>query len=208
MRNEPAIIRAVAFIDGQNLFHSAKQAFGYNFPNYNVRKLAEHICELNNWHLTAVRFYTGIPDEADKPFWHHFWAAKGAQMGRDGVKVFTRALRYRTKKVRLPDGSEFPFLDGDEKGIDVRISLDIIRMALKQEFDIALLFSRDQDMSEVADEIRIISQEQGRWIKIASAYPFSPALRFRGIDKTDWIKIDRAMYDRCLDPRDYRPKKT
>lgn len=28
----------------------------------------------------------------------------------------------------------------------------------------------------------------------------------RGIDKTDWIRIDRATYDACLDRRDYRRK--
>jgi hypothetical protein len=28
----------------------------------------------------------------------------------------------------------------------------------------------------------------------------------RGINKTDWIKIDRQLYDSCLDPNDYRPK--
>ena len=28
------------------------------------------------------------------------------------------------------------------------------------------------------------------------------------IDGTDWIRIDRALYDSCIDPRDYRPKKT
>jgi hypothetical protein len=28
----------------------------------------------------------------------------------------------------------------------------------------------------------------------------------RGINGTDWIKIDRATYDACLDARDYRPK--
>ena len=62
-----------------------------------------------------VRFYTGVPDAADNPFWNHFWTAKGAQMGREGVRVFTRPLRYRNKQVRLPDGSTYSFLDGDEK---------------------------------------------------------------------------------------------
>ena len=27
-----------------------------------------------------------------------------------------------------------------------------------------------------------------------------------GVDKTDWIPIDRATYDACVDPRDYRPR--
>ena len=42
---------------------------------------------------------------------------------------------------------------------------------------------------------------------MASAFPFSPASpNRRGINGTDWIKIDRATYDACLDPNDYRLK--
>ena len=29
----------------------------------------------------------------------------------------------------------------------------------------------------------------------------------RGINKTDWITIDRATYDACIDPVNYRPAK-
>ena len=70
-----------------------------------------------------------------------------------------------------------------------------------------LVFSQDQDFSEVADEVRAVAKEQGRWIKMASAYPVSPTVgNDWGINKTDWIPIDRALYDACIDPRDYRPK--
>ncbi|WP_188237884.1 NYN domain-containing protein [Sphingopyxis sp. LK2115] len=207
MADQLPLIRAVAFFDGQNLFHSAKQAFGYSWPNFDPTLLAERVCQGHGWQLQQTRFYTGVPDAADKPFWNHFWVAKAAQMARQGVHVYTRSLRYRNKKVRLPDGTEHSFLDGDEKGIDVRIALDVIRLALKREFDVAILFCRDQDLTEVADEIRLIAQEQNRWIKVASAFPVSPTYRVRGIDKTDWIKLDRQLYDQCLDSRDYRPKK-
>jgi hypothetical protein len=95
-----------------------------------------------------------------------------------------------------------------EKGVDMRISLDIITRAHSKAFDVALVFSQDQDLAEVADEIRAIARTQDRWIKIASAYPYSSASRsFRGIDRTDWIQVDRETYDACLDPRDYRPKR-
>lgn len=98
-------------------------------------------------------------------------------------------------------------LTGEEKGIDVRIALDVIRMAHRQEYDIALVFSQDQDLSEVADEIRAIAAEQARWIKMACAFPSSPTSRNRrGVNKTDWIRIDRDTYDACLDRRDYRSK--
>jgi uncharacterized LabA/DUF88 family protein len=197
----------VAFFDGQNLFHSAKVAFGYKYPNYDPLALAEAVCLNRGWQLVGTRFYTGIPDASDSPFWNHFWTAKAAHMGRQGTHVYMRPLRYRNKQVRLPDGSIHTFLDGDEKGIDVRIALDVIRLAHQRVYDVAVVFCRDQDLSEVAEEIRLIAAEQARWIKIASAYPYSPAVRnWRGIDKTDWVKIDRATYDACIDRRDYRPK--
>lgn len=126
-------------------------------------------------------------------------------MGQTGIRVITRPLRYRNKIVRLPDGTQPSFLTGDEKGIDVRIALDIIAGARNRLYDVAIVFSQDQDLAEVATEIRTIAAEQGRWIKITCAFPDSPTVRNRrGINSTDWIRIDRATYDRCIDPRDYR----
>ena len=58
MPAEPAIKRAVAFFDGQNLFHAVKRAFGYTFPNYDPRLLAEKVCATKGWTLTGVRSYT------------------------------------------------------------------------------------------------------------------------------------------------------
>src|SRR2546422_448621 len=121
MPPEPPVKRTVVFVDGQNLFHAAREAFGYTYPNYDIRALA------------------------------------------------------------------------------------VIRMAHRAEYDVGVILSQDQALSEVAEEIRTIAREQNRWIKIACAFPSSPTSRNRrGIDKTDWIRIDRATYDACLDRRDYR----
>ena len=207
MPPEPAVKRAIAFIDGQNLFHAARESFGYPYPSYDVSALAMAVSQAQGWARSQTRFYTGIPDPNDDPFWHSFWSAKLAVMGRQDVHLFARSLRYRNRVVNLADGTKHTFLAGEEKGIDVRIALDIIRLAHREEFDVALIFSQDQDLSEVADEIRAIAGEQNRWIKVASAFPFSPTTRNRrGIEKTDWIKVDRVTYDACLDRRDYRPK--
>jgi hypothetical protein len=76
---------------------------------------------------------------------------------------------------------------------------------MRNEYDVAVVFSQDQDLSEVSDEIRVLSRQVGRWIRIACAYPMSPTVKKRrGINNTQWIQIDRAMYDACLDPTDYR----
>lgn len=202
---EPQRKRVISFIDGQNLFYAAKEAFGYSHPNYDVRALSDSLSRKYGWYLAQVRFYTGIPDVADDADKNHFWSGKLALMGKQGIEIFSRPLRYRNRKVRLPDNTTHSFLAAEEKGIDVRIALDIIRLARLRQYDVALIFSQDQDLSEVAEEIRILANEQNRWIKIVSAFPSSPASRNRrGINKTDWIKIDRAAYDACIDHRDYR----
>lgn len=127
-------------------------------------------------------------------------------MGWQGVRIFSRSLRYRHQTVPLADGMVQTVLIGREKGIDVRIALDAVHAVRTSACDVVLIFSQDQDLAELADEVRLIARDQQRWVKIASAFPFSPTVRNRrGIERTDWIRIDRATYDRCLDPRDYRP---
>jgi uncharacterized LabA/DUF88 family protein len=205
---EPPAKRAVAFIDGQNLFHATKKAFGHQFPNYDPEALAERVTGARGWTLSQILFYTGIPDRTDNAFWNHFWTAKLAVMGTRGVRTFSRPLRYRNQTVPLPGGGSTTILVAEEKGIDVRIALDVVRMARENAYDVALIFSQDQDLSEAADEVKAISVQQGLWIKVACAFPFSPTVENRrGINGTEWIKIDRATYDACLDPNDYRPKK-
>src|SRR3990172_3628351 len=153
----PTSPRTITFIDGQNLFYAAKEAFGYSYPNYD-------------------------------PLWHHFWSAKLAQMGRLGVTIFSRPLRYRNQTVNLPDGTKHTILVGQEKGIDVRVALDIVRLANEDSYDVCLILSQDQDLTEAVDEVKLAARKQNRWIKVACAFPTSPTFRNnRGIDKTAWI---------------------
>jgi len=208
MATEPTSKRAIAFFDGQNLFYAAKEAFGYSYPNYDPKLLAERICASKGWTLAGVQFYTGVPSPGDKPDWNYFWTAKMAVMGTRGVQTFSRSLRYRNQTVTLPDGTSAVTLVGQEKGVDVRIALDIVRFALDGKYDVALIFSQDQDLSEAVEDVKKISVLQNRWIKLACAFPVSPTVqKTRGINGTDWIRIDRATYDACIDPKDYRPKK-
>ena len=203
----PANPRTVVFVDGQNLFHAAKDAFGYSYPNYDPVALARRLCAGQAWTAAQVRFYTGVPEAGDSPFWNHFWTHKLAQMGRMGVHVFSRPLRYRNQTVRLPDGSEHAVLVGQEKGVDVRLALDIVRLAADRHYDVGLILSQDQDLTEAVEDVKLIARQQSRWVRLACAFPCSPVSRNRrGIDRTDWIKIDRALYESCIDKRDYRPK--
>ena len=203
---EPPIKRAVSFFDGQNLFYHAKAAFGYDHPNYDPVKLTDAVCAERGWARHGVRFYTGIPDSDRDPERYQYWQRRFLGMRRRGITVTTRQLRYQIQTQTLPDGTEQEIVIArQEKGIDLRIGLDVARMARLGELDVAVIFSQDQDLAEVADEIRYIARSENRWLKIASAFPISPtASAMRGIDKTDWVRMDRTFYDACLDPQDYR----
>ncbi len=127
-------------------------------------------------------------------------------MRRAGIDVTSRPLRYRLESIRLPDGSVYELPTQREKGIDLRLGLDVVRMARNAELDVAILFSQDQDLAEVAREVRDIAKSTNRWLKIVSAFPHGPhATASRGIDRTDWFRMTQDFYDSCLDPRDYRP---
>jgi len=208
MRKEPEEKRVYVFIDGQNLYHAVKKAFGYTYPNYDPLALSKAVCQVPDFSLKKVNFYTGVPKKSIDPLWHGFWERKIVEMGKRGVRTFTRPLRYTEEKVNTPDGKETTVIVGREKGVDVRIALDLVRMARHNLFDVALIFSQDQDLSEVANEVREISKEHDRWIKVACAFPVSPVVdNPRGINGTDWIPVDRKLYDSCLDPIDYRLRK-
>lgn len=193
----PANPCAIAFIDGQNLFHCARESFGYTYPNYDIPKLAAAVCALRGWTLTQARFYTGVPPKNRDEKWHKFWADKAVRMSRAKVHVTTRPLRY-TEEL-LTDGT-YAYI-AREKGIDVRIAIDVLTFADRKAYDVAVIFSQDQDLAELTSEIRSIAARQNRWIKLACAYPLSDqSPNSRGIANTDWITIDKALYDECLDP--------
>lgn len=139
--------------------------------------------------------------------WHGYWNRRITAMARAGIAVIARPLRYRIERVRLPDGSAQDIPVAREKGIDLRLGLDVVRMARNGELDVAVIFSQDQDLAEVASEVRDMARAQGRWLKAVSAFPDSrSATSKRGIDRTDWFRMNREFYNACLDPRDYRPK--
>ena len=197
----------MGFIDGQNLYQHAKDAFGHYHPNYDPLKLHNAVCAANGWTPNLVRFYTGVPDSNRDPMWGGYWSNRIIALKRAGVHVTTRKLRYRDKTVQLPDGTEQTVTTPQEKGIDVRLALDIVRLARKRNFSVAVIYSQDQDLAEVVEEIREIAAEQQRVIDVACAFPSGPrATSRRGVDRTQWIRMDETFYNACIDPKDYRPK--
>lgn len=203
----PNPVRVRAFVDGSNLFNSLKRCFGHRHPNYDIARLAQAVVALEpNRLLVGTSFYIGIPkplDDADKNAW---WSKKLAAMGRTGVSVNTRHLKRRELSIKLGGLVFFektvPRLV--EKGIDLKLGLDLVRLARNNAYDAAIVFSQDGDLVEAVEEVHSIATEQNRWIQVECAYPVAGGVDSWPIRRTMPRQITRALYDLSIDPTDYR----
>lgn len=125
-------------------------------------------------------------------------------MSRKNIDVFTRVLRYRSETIDCPEGHSFSNDYSVEKGIDVRIALDIISAAVSGEYENIIIFSQDQDLSEAVHEVKAIAKATKQYINIHCAYPYNSDEGYsRGINGANWIQISHTEYTDCLDTRKY-----
>ncbi len=194
-------MRTIVFIDGQNLYHLAKRAWGsvgrsvYSWPSYDVKKLSNALVnEKDGRTLVEIRFYTGVPDPRVGPnqeFWHGFWSNKIRHLRRQGIHVYRGRVN----------------VGGQEKGVDVSLAIDLIRATYEYQYEAAIIVSQGSDFGPAIRLAKQIAKGQSRMLAFESRYPVGPGRRSRrGVPGTTWRPIDKDTYDACQDPRDYRPK--
>ena len=99
---------------------------------------------------------------------------------------------------------------GQEKGVDVSLAIDLIRLTYEQQYDVAILVSQDWDFGPAVKLARQIGASEGRGLSFESWFPYEPggSRSKRGVPSTTWGHIDRPTYDSWNDPRDFRPAKS
>lgn len=105
----------------------------------------------------AVRVYRGRPDPGHQPRVASSNDAQAAQWQRDQrIQVIRRQLVYR----------DWPRLPPVEKGIDVAVAVDMMRLAFRHQYDALVLFSSDSDLLpalEAIVEMRLTHVEVACW---------------------------------------------
>jgi uncharacterized LabA/DUF88 family protein len=129
--------RAIVFVDGQNLYHAARELWAtvpfvpgsrYSYPCYVVKKMAEALCaKVSGRTLAQIRFYTGVPSPGRSAFWHGFWGNKLRFLGSQGIQVY---------RGRVNPG-------GQEKGVDVNIAVDLVWLTYTKAYEVAIIVSQD-----------------------------------------------------------------
>ncbi len=200
--------RARIFVDGQNLYHQARESFDYGYPNYNVMALSQLVCTRLGYVLCGVNFYTGIPREKNDKLWADFWNKKRSRMARTGVVSYFTYLKYSEQSVWEKGESgkavNRKVLVAREKGIDIRIAIDVLKVCRNNSCDVAVIFSQDQDLWEAVKETKAIAKSGGRNFEVVSAFPVSDTSNnIRGINDTKIFRINKEDYDKCLDNTKY-----
>ena len=189
-------MRTLVQFDGQNLYRLAMRAYGpgppYTWPSYDVVSLAQAlVSRVPGRTLSEVRFYTGVPASPKMPSGTKFWNNKLRVLQRQGVYTYRGRLSSNGQNVQ-------------EKGVDVSMAIDLVQAAHHQSYDLAIIVSQDSDLAPAVSLARQVAQAQNRAVDFESAIPQVPGRRLFGIRGTILTTIDKATYDKCLDPTDYR----
>lgn len=195
--------RVVLFIDYQNVYMAARQAF-YPSPRamphwegqIDPLALGQLIVERSPFDrtLSGVRMYRGIPDATKDPKGHGACLRQIAAWSKSKrIQVVARPLRY-------PSG--WPNKKPKEKGIDVALAVDFVLMAVRRDYDVGILMSADTDLTpalEAVVDLEAARVEVGAW---SSAHRHSSRLAIN--TKSLWCHwLDMADYGRVQDRRNY-----
>jgi len=194
--------RVVAYIDGASLLASVREAFGHRWLAADLHVLARRVCERQGWRLVHTRLYVSLPPEDEDPEGHAWWSGVMIEQELDGVRVWSRPQESRVVSMPLPGGGTVTRRVSLHHGLSVRLALDAIRIQSAGGQDIALFLSQEADLAELADELRAIAEDQGRAVRVASAYPFATAAAgARGVPRTEHLRMERALYESCVGRR-------
>ena len=195
-------LRLALFIDGQNAYRRARALF-FRDPQssrdgqFRPIDLGHMIAGRGGPNgtpctLSDVRIYSGEPDARRDPRTYAAHRRQTRRWSSDGATVITRPLRY-------PRG--WPAIPAQEKGVDVALAVDFVKLALEGEYDVGVMMSTDNDLLPVLEVVR--DHDPGT-IHVAVAAWSAPGhhqrLRLPGL----WCHwLDRADYHAVADRTRY-----
>ncbi len=208
--------RAIVFVDANNWYHNVKLLFKPS--KISIQKVANLICNNLKLDLVETRWYASIPDivDGEEDYFDHMHFL--SLLEKEGVKLITRKLQRLSAKETLRKKRqtidsldlcdnckpliEASFLDladikRKEKGIDVWIAIDMVKMAINNEYDICILVSGDTDFVPAINLIKDIGKEA-----LSAFVPFGYSTELR--NSTKYFIIRKETLTKCF--RDYGKK--
>jgi len=167
--------RVIVFIDGSNFYHSLKSGFGSAKIDFSL--LINHL--VGNRHLVRVYYYNATlhPTQGEQQ-------VKSQQSFLNAV----RSLPYF--EVRLgrlePRGNTYV-----EKGVDVRLAVEMLKFAVAGIYDTAILVSGDADFSHAVQAVK----DLGKHVELAFCTRGLSRQLQQVCDR--FIQIDQDLLEEC-----------
>ena len=142
--------RVFVFIDGNNFYFKLKELTSKKFGllDFDFRKFAEWIVQPDE--LTEIRYYIGAIRRQRNN-------VKSEEMYANQQRLF-RKLQTQNINVVLGQLIQHPDKTFHEKGVDVRLAVEMIRFARQDKYDIAYLISSDTDLVAAIEEVRSLGK--------------------------------------------------
>ena len=153
--------RVAVFIDLQNSYHCARDAFCQEFApsragNFSPIGLADLLASKGpgDYEVVFVGVYVGAPDPR--------LDIKGARAQSRRVAAWQRESNIVTVKsrgLRYPPGR--PTSEAEEKGIDVQLAIDAMVMGVRDEYDVGIVVTTDTDLLPVVEGLLALKEVNG-----------------------------------------------
>ena len=165
----------VVFIDAQNVHNDFRRAFfpadapsgaGWFHPKALADLLVSRGPDFEEWTLKEVRVYTGSPVA-----WRDAYGA--AAHDRQGESWEAAGAIKRTRPLYYPD--DWPTERARQKGVDVELAVDVIRMAIAGEYQIGIICSTDRDLLPAIEAVYALRGTE--------AIPRICVVRYDGLEK-------------------------
>ncbi|MFH1129241.1 MAG: NYN domain-containing protein [Patescibacteria group bacterium] len=138
--------RTIVFIDGNNFYFKLKELADKKFGllDFDFRKFSEWLVQPNE--LLEIRYYIGAIRRQKNNI-------KSEEMYANQQRLF-RKLQVQNIEVVLGQLIQHPDKTFHEKGVDVRLAVEMIRFARENKYDVAYLVSSDTDLVAAIEEVQ------------------------------------------------------
>jgi uncharacterized LabA/DUF88 family protein len=193
----------LVFIDEKNVYRDARTAF---FENYDTSPhgqfhpgmlgtLLVSLTQAPAAELVGVRVYTGRPDGSLDP------KTYGAHMRQCSVWEKDPIVTLKWRPLRYPWGGGHP----EQKGVDVQLAVDMVRLYIQGAFDVAILASTDTDLLPGVEALYELDRGLGcAPVEVAAWTSANMHKRLHVSGHPLWCHtLDAKQYQKVADLRDY-----
>lgn len=140
-------MKAIVFIDGSNFYHRLRfltsRRSNISLLDFNIDRFCRWLCQDNE--LIEIRYYIGgVRRQANN--------GKSEKMYANQQRLFAK-LKFHNVKIILGELIQHKDKTYHEKGVDVRIAVEMIRLARLNAYTIAYLISSDTDLVPAVEEV-------------------------------------------------------